>query len=116
MWLFTKIGFFSAVEVVGDPSHIQVRARVKDDIVALAEEVDRVCGERPKIIESTDSDYRFRIVITRPEWEKVGASLVADIDYSNFKSRVLRPGIDRLRALSYHEVWSVMAGLQAKSK
>lgn len=63
----------------------------------------------PAIIESEDSDYRYRAVAKR---EAALATLVADIDYDNFKNAVgAVQGFDR--ASVYGDVWGVLYGLQS---
>lgn len=112
MWLFTKYGFFSVVEVTGEPTKIQVRARLRKDIEAIAELAWEATSNRPKIIESKDSDYRFRVVLPRNDWYELGQFLITDIDYSNFKGKVLCPGTEPARSRAYHHVWSTMSYLQ----
>ncbi len=63
------------------------------------------------IIESEDSDYRYRAVAKREAVMAAMATLVADIDYDNFKSEVAsRQGYRR--AAVYGDVWDVLYGLQ----
>ena len=116
MWLFTKYGFFSAVEVTGQPESIQVRARLHEDIASLAGLCREMVGVDPQIIETHDSDYRFRIVLPRPTWNEIGKLLATDIDYSNFKGRVLGPKVPKDVVRAYHAVWQAMWDLQRGRK
>ena len=64
------------------------------------------------IIESEDSDYRYRSVGKRETVMTAMATLVADIDYDNFKSEVAsRQGYGR--AAVYGNLWGVLHGLQS---
>jgi len=107
MWLFTTIGFFSVVEDPEHPDTLKIRARAREDLEALRDQ------HLPdlEIVESEHTDYRFRAFVRRDEWEHAVRSLVADIDYPNFKSAVgQRQG--HARAGRYAQVWQVMYGLQ----
>lgn len=44
--------------------------------------------ENCPLITSTDSDYPYRIIITRRQAEQLVQWLVADIDFDNFKNAV----------------------------
>jgi hypothetical protein len=112
MWLFTKLGFFSVVEDRNDRRRVQVRARVREDIEAVAKLVASKASVDAEILETPDADYRFRILITKAAWAKVGKTLTADIDYPNFKGRVLSGMRDRNRSDAYHTVWEAMRELQ----
>lgn len=64
-----------------------------------------------ELIESDDSDYRYRAVAKRDAVMAALATLVADIDYDNFKNEVAsRQGYER--AAVYGDVWEVLYGLQ----
>ena len=109
MWIFTKHGFYSAVQDETDSSVIKVRARVRDDLVRLIE----ACNIKSHIVETTDTDYAYRIFISRSELMRVMIEMVDDLDYLNFKSEVFKQqGIERYSA--YHDVWEVMYKLQLK--
>jgi hypothetical protein len=110
MWIFTTIGFFSVVAHPGGADALMVRARVREDLVALRR------GLLPDIeIERTpDRDYRYRTVVSREDWAHAAERLAAGIDYANFKDAVAeRQGHDR--AQRYGRVWSVMHALQQES-
>ena len=64
------------------------------------------------IIESADSDYRYRAVARRQGVSDALAQLAADIDYDNFKNEVAsRQGYQR--AAVYGDVWHDLYRLQA---
>ena len=107
MWLFTTDGFFSAVSDRDDDRTIIVRSRVHDDAARLvnATGVGRV-------IETHDSDYRFRVRLPRAAWVAYVTAAAEAIDYSNFKATVaVRQGASRSHV--YADVWAVMRTLKA---
>ena len=107
MWIFTTIGFFSVVEDPEHPNTLKIRARAREDLEALR---DRYLPDL-EIVESSNTDYRFRAFVHRDEWEHAARSLAADIDYPNFKSAVAkRQG--HSRAGRYARVWQIMYALQ----
>ena len=83
MWIATKVGFFSIVRKDKDEYH--VRARVCQDLTELME----LAGVECELFESKNADYRFRLVIDQETLEVIGAKLFAQIDYGNFKNRIL---------------------------
>lgn len=110
MWIFSKVGFVSAVEHWDYPDYLMVRARVREDlenILKIAEEL--VAGDVRDIIEMANADYRFRVVIHKQAFSEVVKHLAENIDYGNFKNAV-HDGSPRDTA--YMEVWSAMCGLQ----
>lgn len=66
MWLITPTGFFSIVQKPSDEAAnmLTVRARVRQDLVALREQFLPGLGD---IEESRSNDYRFRAVAPRTE-------------------------------------------------
>lgn len=107
MWVYTAIGFFSAVENREDRTRktLLVRARFREDI-------DRLAGRlhpAPAVVETPERDYMFRVVIPKTVWAKVMAELAEAIDYGNFKSAVHG---DPVRDRAYMRSWSAMADAQ----
>jgi hypothetical protein len=122
MWLFTKIGFFSAVCArQGDGKHgqpvdidrIMVRARIRGHLEALKKCFPDLLNES-EIKESAGTDYAFRLFLQKSAWTQVVAGLAEETDYDNFKSDVARhqgkAGAAYERSL--HDVWAVMQRLQ----
>lgn len=110
IWIITNIGFFSIVEKPWNRQNdeLTVRARVHDDLMRL----EAFLPSMGQIIESEDSDYRFRAVAPRQAVSAAMAKLAADIDYDNFKNEVAsRQG--HARAAIYSHVWHDLYGLQA---
>lgn len=113
MWIFSSIGFFSAVagktnDGKIDPFKIVVRARLKDHLITLVKKYTILNGT--EITQSVSTDYRFRIVVDKATWIEVMMSLTEDVDYSNFKNSVPHD------STGYHQacvnVWGVMNSLQ----
>ena len=94
MWLFTRYGFFSVVlarkiqvgRVTEEVDHdtVMIRARCRQHINALVARFPNLCdGE---VLETRDTDYRFRMVVPRAAFAETVKVLVGEIDYTNFKS------------------------------
>lgn len=81
MWIFTKKGFFSIVEVQGKPGTYLVRARFRGHLEALLPESE--IEERDTI---PRSDYRFRAWVDRWELEMILQGIAFDLDYTNYKA------------------------------
>ena len=110
MWLVTDRGFYSVVDKGDREGYLCVRGRVREDIDALFE-LDSLAGYADDVIETHDSDYRYRVYVRREDWVAAAADLAGRIDYDNFKNRVRRSqGADR--AHRYGEVWGTLYGLQ----
>jgi len=106
MWVATTQGFYRVVQHRRDRSKLLVRARTREDIEALRDQIPDI-----RTFSDSRADYRWRAVVTRAEWIAALAQLVSELDYPNFKSAVAsRQGSER--AHYYGEVWSVLAGLQ----
>ena len=109
MWLFTTLGFYSVVADRDDASRVLVRARARADLEALV--ADHLPGAQ--IVEHAGSDYRFRVIVPRREWERAARELAARLDYPNFKDAVAaRQGHGR--ADLYLQVWSLLRRLQRR--
>ncbi len=105
MWIFSKYGFFSVTQHAKRRDNIQVRARTKTDLEALKLAFPPL--DRSPIIETPQADYRWRLIVQRWKWEIVGAHLVADIDYGNFKGKMatIPEQLDKLPML--HDIWNL---------
>jgi hypothetical protein len=102
MWIATDRGFYSVVSNHDDPSLLTVRARVRDDLLAL---------NFPVAITATpERDYPYRVVVSREQWKHVLATMIDEQDYGNFKHAVeTRQGTDRHDI--YLGVWGALAAL-----
>ena len=109
MWIITKIGFFSIIQQPWNISTgtLTIRARVRSDLEGLK----AYLTDMSDIVESQDSDYRFRSVAERGAVEAAMAALIADIGYSNFKSEVAAT-VGYARAAVYSDVWHDLYRLQ----
>jgi hypothetical protein len=111
IWVLTTIGFFSIVQKPWDQPQgtLTIRARVRDDLEGLRAYIP----DMSDIIESEDSDYRYRSVAKRETVMAALATLVADIQYDNFKAAVAAaPRQGYRRAAVYGDVWHVLYRLQ----
>lgn len=114
MWLFTRYGFFSATVSSLDSEAIQVRARDRDHLERLIERFPDELGAL-KILETTDSDYRYRLIVKRSAWPKIAARLAEDVDHGNFKSDAAKQfGSKSKYVRALHEVWGLMYPLQPR--
>lgn len=106
MWLLTTRGFYSVVEDFHDHDRLLARARVREDLEALAGLVPGLVVE-----ETPERDYRFRASVTRAVWAAAATELAHEIDYPNFKNAVAeRQGPDRAHV--YGHVWATLFELQ----
>ncbi len=93
MWMFTKYGFFSAVQNKDDPKLIHVRSQFKGDLERLIEWAGKtdltakgdLKGKCPNVIETPYGDYAFRADFLRGDWEIICKALARDIDYVKAK-------------------------------
>lgn len=84
MWLFSKSGFFSAVQNFNDSNLIHVRANFKGDLERLC----TIYGIEPNVKRVPGSDYTFRMDFTRDQWDKILLGEARAIDYPKFKPAV----------------------------
>src|SRR5436190_2792927 len=70
MWLFTTQGFYSVVAHRRDPDRLLVRARAREDLDALRDQIPEL-----RIFSDPHADYRWRAVVTRAEWVATIAQL-----------------------------------------
>ena len=108
MWVFANNSFISIVEHYDQIKYkdvMVVRARRENDLDILF--------LSHKILETSDSDYRFRVFVPRYEVKGVVASLIDDIDYDNFKNSI--PDEEHERHSAYLRVWFEMQKFQQKS-
>lgn len=104
MWIFTTYGFFSFTQSTYQPGFIQIRARDDRDLVDLKKR-HKLKG---KVIETDNSDYRWRLLVKPDTAARIVAAEVEAIDYSNFKNATT----DRMHARPLMDVWSSMMRVQ----
>ena len=102
MWIAMNDSFVSVVVNRNDPKSVVVRARVKEDLVALFP------PHANDIVEMTESDYRWRLFLDKKYVSAVIAERVMDIDYDNFKDSVPKTW----RKQAYNSIWSTMYNVQ----
>ena len=101
MWLFSKSGFFSAVQHFENPNLIHVRARFDGDLERLCIDHD----VKPCIVVTPGNDYRYRMDFERATWTRIVSQEANAINYTNFKNAV-HDGSQRDEA--YMDVWWAM--------
>ena len=106
MWLMTQHGFFSIVR--NDADRYYVRARVKADL----ENLNRLMGWDGEVLEWPSADYRYRLVVSRPDMLALLAAIGEAVDYGNFKGRIGELPGQREKLAAYHEVWALMNRFQ----
>jgi hypothetical protein len=123
MWLFTQYGFFSAVcarEGDGsrsnavDEGRVMVRARLRGHLESLISRFPEELGGL-EIMETPETDYRYRLFVDKAVWMRVLQFLGEELDYDNFKSKVVR-NLDAVGDEYYHslhDVWDTMQRLQS---
>ena len=80
MWLFSDKGFVSIVADQQDPKALLIRGRFKGDIEKLFPDA--------KVTETPHRDYRFRTSLPRITAAMRIATLMAGIEYHNFKDQI----------------------------
>lgn len=110
MWIFTRDGFYSAVQHNESSDLLQVRARRRDDLERLAAAVGY--SDAP-IIELPDADYRWRLNVQRDDFAGYMSRAVESIDYETNVKGTLARG-DKARKSAMMSVWSAMYSLQER--
>jgi hypothetical protein len=105
MWVFLNDSFFSIVQDRNDENMVAVRARVEGDL-------ERTFGGQHEVLETEDSDYRFRMFLNKEYVSNVMKEKVLSIDYDNFKDSINKKDINRKSY--YTRVWAVMNDWQEK--
>ena len=93
MWLFTRTGFVSVVQKPSDveAGTLTVRSRDYESLDCLREDIYRLYDYdigQADIVEDLNTDYRYRMVITREEMKRYMVAIVDGIQYENFKNEV----------------------------
>jgi hypothetical protein len=101
MWIVTNKSFLSVVENRDNKNQFVVRARVSGDL-------EEFFGHNIKVIETTNSDYRFRVFVDKAVFKSKMMNSINNIDYFNFKDSVK----DYERKSWYTKIWSIMFQVQ----
>jgi hypothetical protein len=112
MWIITAHGFYSVVQKPEDVANgtVTIRARVRADLEALGAYLPTMGA----IVDSVETDYRYRIVAPRADFSSAVAAMANEIGYDNFKSAVAaRQGPERAEV--YSSLWLDLLTLQQKA-
>lgn len=109
MWLYTDIGFFSIVQKDGAGT-LTIRSRVRKDLENFCHVMQQINGLDAEIIESCDSDYRYRIVVPQNMSSIIFMTLGQRITYDNFKDHIKMK--DPRRADIYSGIWGRSLALE----
>lgn len=100
MWICSKYGFYS---IVWKEQSYVVRARVRNDLENL-----KIAANIENEIITTDlTDYRFRLYLDPPEYQKIMEALSDSVDYGNFKDTIHQ--IPDQQDKPYCEIWAILA-------
>lgn len=114
MWVFSKIGFYSAVQKQGcRPDEVEVRSRCRGDL----ERLNRAVKGDYKIISNEGTDYPYRIRLSKSVWAEFCYDQAVDIDYNNFKNTIDDSAFEtkaqqNRRHYAYMGVWKAMLALE----
>jgi len=102
MWIFSKDGFFSAVQKPHqkNTNMITVRSRDKKDLLNFLREVGL---PRTEILMAAGTDYEYRVEVSKGTWSEYLKVLTEDINYDNFKHEIQLQNAERSRI--YSDVW-----------
>jgi hypothetical protein len=104
MWIVMNDSYVSIVEDRTNEQNVVVRARVREDLENL------FAVNASDIIETDNSDYRFRLFLDRKFVADIVRQRIETIDYDNFKNSVKEPW----RKQAYTKIWQVMYEVQSK--
>ena len=107
MWIITAQGFYSIVKKAGDPpGMLTIRARVKNDLLNLQSKLPSMSS----IVESDDSDYRYRAFAKPEDVAQAVSDMIMKIDYPNFKNKVSDGNL--YRGAVYSSVWGELMRIE----
>lgn len=112
MWIFTDIGFFSAVRKPEDEDEgmVTIRARVRSDLERLKE---FYLPELDDVVEGAGSDYPFRARASQSDFANALRLIGENIGYSNFKDEILaKQGYHRAHV--YGQIWGELLALEGQ--
>ena len=106
MWIFCKLGFFSAVQHRDKPDTLLVRGRFGGDLdrllKSLSPEDREFCSP---VTETPNADYLYRMEIPKRVFAKAVEEIAEEIDYGNFKDSV-HEGYSSPRDAAYMGCWA----------
>jgi len=105
MWIFTETGFVSAVKKPEHEGKYSVRARDEESLDGL------IFATGAELIVSSNTDYKYRVIVTPEQFVSWLTDQAKSIDYSNFKSQVAKTrGHEYTESL--HDVWFALLETQ----
>ena len=107
MWMMTSIGFYSIIE---RDKQIQIRARCEKDLDNLCD----LMKIQEDMIYTSQSDYPWRVIISREEWERIFPKFAQLITYGNFKDMI--KDTNKKREALYHQVWVLLRRIEQEDK
>ncbi len=106
MWIASKLGFFSVVKKA--PNFYHVRGRSKRDIENIIEAADLFL----QVEEDQVADYRYRVIVTEKEYQRVMTALMETVDYRNFKDMIHDNPDQKDKYSYYSKIWGEMFDYQ----
>jgi hypothetical protein len=108
MWIASKLGFYSIVKKAG-PAGVayHVRARTVEDLERLKD----AAKLENTILFWDMADYKFRMLVSKPELKSIMAALANGVTYPNFKAEIASTAHQRPKLPAYHELWMSLAAL-----
>jgi uncharacterized protein YbgA (DUF1722 family) len=110
VWIYSSIGFFSLTNHRDRPDTVMVRGRVRSDMERFLQALPEA-ARQSEIIETHDTDYRYRILADRQATGDVVGKLAANMDYIGFKDTVADK-YGNLRKGIYMSIWELTHELQ----
>ncbi len=106
MWIFTKHGYFAIARDYTDENVFWLRARLKSDLENILNLIEIKNSE---IVYKDYADYKYRLKLSKKEYQDFMLSLADNLDYSNFKSMMDNNADQRHKIFAYYEVYNVLA-------
>jgi hypothetical protein len=106
LWIFTPEGFFSSrKDDWCDDDEVMVRARVYEDLLALA---DILGMDDPQIIRISHGDYLYRMKVKQSDWN----IYCAHAAMNHQENGGIKDTDDTDRFFAYLRIWEIMQALQ----
>jgi hypothetical protein len=120
MWIHSTLGFFSLTNAPFYPGFLQLRARDPSDLKGFLSACEGIIGPSTmagmkKIIETEDSDYRWRILFPEHVDTMVMNIFLKTITYDNFKSEIARTPGQKYKLHDLHEIWAITCRWQDRA-
>ena len=103
MWVFLPDAFVSVVADWNSKEHLYIRARFRGDLERLPWP-----SKSPKVQETPDRDYRYRVRVTRQAWADLLVRVAMNMDWTNVKNAIPNTPEHFRRYKGMSSVWGVM--------